>query len=169
MLFRSHFQYYGVQTADIIQAPRIQALDDAFMNHFRPRDTEARGGDLSCVARLWQLTSTRYLVGARNFEGQVNGAFARGKPEFVPRLGFDLGLRADANTNHLAPDDFEAVANPSGRYAVFEYMAALPRASLFARWETTTHDAATLARLRDRKSTRLNSSHSSVSRMPSSA
>ena len=37
-----------------------------------------------------------------------------------------------------------AVPNPDGQYAVFEFTGALPRAKLYANWQVSTNDEATL-------------------------
>jgi hypothetical protein len=41
------------------------------------------------------------------------------------------------------------VPNPNGRYALFEMTGSLPRVGLHARWQVSTNDTLTLARLRD--------------------
>ena len=144
-----HFQRYNVQTLDIIQAPRMPALDQAFLKAFEPTETEVARGDFRAVGRLWQLTATRYILAARAFEARLNQAFTVTGTGFVPRLGFDLGLKPDADRNRLRPDDLDAAPNPAGQYALFELTGALPRFGLFSRWEVSTSDASTLSRLRD--------------------
>ena len=67
----------------------------------------------------------------------------------MPRLGFDLAPKPDADLDHAQADDFDAAPNPKGRYAIFELTGSLPRVGLFASWQVSTNDAATLARLRD--------------------
>ena len=144
-----HFQRYNVQTLDIIQAPRMPALDKAFLGNFEPSGQEMAEGNFRSVGRLWQLTATRYLLAARGYESQLNTAFAPKGVSFIPKLGFNLGMKADADPRALQADDFDAVPDPNGRYAIFEVAGALPRVRLFGRWEISTNDTATLARLRD--------------------
>jgi len=144
-----HFQRYNVQTLDIIQAPRMPALDQAFLKTLEPTDAEMSRGDFRAVGRLWQLTATRYILAARAFEARLNQAFTVSGTGFAPRLGFDLGLKPDADRNRLRPDDLDAAPNPAGRYALFEVTGSLPRFGLFARWEVSTSDTAMLSRLRD--------------------
>jgi hypothetical protein len=88
-------------------------------------------------------------MAARAYEGQLNAAFAPVGGPFVPRLGFDLAPKSDANLDRLQAEDFDAVPNPQGRYALFELTGSLPRAGLMPRWEVSTNDTATLQRLRD--------------------
>lgn len=144
-----HFQYYNVQTVDIIQAPRMPALDQAFLRNFEPTTNELATGNLHSIGRLWQLTNTRYLMAARPYEGQLNSAFAAPGGRFTPRLAFELNLKPDADRERLQPDDFDAATKADGPYAIFEYTGALPRVGLYTRWEVSTNDTATLARLRD--------------------
>ncbi|KAB2673984.1 MAG: YfhO family protein [Verrucomicrobia bacterium] len=144
-----HFQRYNIQTVDIIQAPRMPALDEAFLRAFEPRTNELAQGDLHVVGRFWQLTGTRYLMAARAYEGQLNSAFAPANGPLVPRLGFDLAPKPDADLKNPQADDFDAVANPNGRYALFELTGSLPRVGLHSLWQVSTNDAETLVRLRD--------------------
>jgi hypothetical protein len=106
-------------------------------------------GDFHRVGRFWQLSATRYFMAARAYEGQLNQSFAPPGGPLVPRLTFDLTLRSDAQRDRLQPDDFDAVASPKGRYALYELTGSLPRVRLFSQWQVQTNDPAALATLRD--------------------
>ncbi|HAB15394.1 MAG TPA: YfhO family protein [Verrucomicrobiota bacterium] len=131
-----------IQTLDIWQMPRRPELDEAYMKAFTPTT------NFAIVSRLWDLTNTRYLLGARSVQGELDRMFADGQPVFKPVLGFDIGYKGGvAPVGGVTVDDLGAEPNPNGQYAVFENTRALPRAQLFTHWETITNDAASLARL----------------------
>ena len=141
----NHFQYYNIQTLDIIQAPRLPELDDTYLKAFLPGGT-----DLHSIGRLWQLTSTRKVIAARGFEGQLNSAVAIPGTHFVPKLEFELTLKPDAHQETgLQADDFTAIAKPDGAYAVLDYDGALPRVSIVSAWKVETNSSKVLATLKD--------------------
>ncbi len=140
----NHFQFYNVQTLDIIQAPRMPELDKAYLQNFEPA-----AGRLGPVLRLWQLTNTRWLLAANGLGGQLDAMFGRTNG-FVPRLEFELTLKPDARREAgLQADDFTAIVRTNGPYAVFEVPDVLPRAGLYTDWEVLPDDAVTLSRLKD--------------------
>ncbi len=141
----NHFQYYNIQTLDIIQAPRLPELDDTYLKAFLPAGT-----DLHSIGRLWQLTSTRKVMAARGFESQLNSAVAIPGTHFVPKLGFELSLKPDAHQETgLQADDFTAIAKPDGAYAILDYDGALPRVSIVSAWKVETNNSRVLATLKD--------------------
>ena len=111
--------------------------------------TNINTADLFPAARLWELTGTRYLF--------LNAASVRllnqhGDPE---RNGFHiletLRLAAkDAGQSAEDIGDFTVYQDSKATNAMIEYDHVLPRAKLFAHWETPTNDAATLATLLSR-------------------
>ena len=50
---------------------------------------------------------------------------------------------------NLPPDRLTAAYKPHGRFAIFEFTGALPRASLYSRWQVSTNDPVVLAQLAD--------------------
>lgn len=146
----NHFQYFRIQSLDLIQAPRLPVLDGEYINHFNPTSAET----YRHAARRWELTGTRYLLTSRGMEAQLNQAF---DPErrrfrevmpfaFIPRPGAppDLGRTLEAKL-----DNFMAVVSTNGTMALLEFTGALPRAKLYHQWQTLPDNEATLARLRD--------------------
>ena len=147
-----HFQFYRIQSLDIIQMPRVPEFDLAFMKAFRPVGMRKPGpltlDDLlgPTDGRLWQLTSTRYVIGHRGFLDVLNQRVDPGKGRFrvhtpfnaVPRPGVDAVTKVEQLT---------AVVDTNGQFALFEFTGALPRAKLFTQWQVSTNDEVTLQRL----------------------
>jgi len=176
-----HFQYYRVQTLDIIQMARVPQLDEDFLHAFEPsnppaiaqilaygleldrlapdqaaqvRSLLATAGTTNFMAirRLWELTNTRYILGAHGAVGLLNTFFDPDKARFRSRLDFSFGLKSDTPPNSSPGlDDITAVVQPGGTYSLVEFTGALPRAKLFTRWRTETNSEAALAALVDPK------------------
>jgi hypothetical protein len=139
-----HFQYYRAQSLDIIQMPRMPEFDEAFIRALGP--TNNNQAYLCC--RMWQLTNTRYLLGARDWLNQLNEFFDPAQRRFGIRTGFNLRPKPGLQ-EVTKPEQFTAVPAPDGKFALFEFAGALPRAKLFTRWRVNTNDAATLEELRN--------------------
>lgn len=142
-----HLQYYRIPTLDIIQMPRMPTLDAAFIGAFG-----GDGGKLNPrqIGRLWELTSTRYVLGAAGLEGQLDQAFAGGGGAFRPLLRFGLQPKPGVAPSMMGqPDSHTAVTNPAGPYALYEYGAALPRALVLTQWTVETNASRVAARLVD--------------------
>jgi hypothetical protein len=137
------FQYYRVQSLDIIQMSHMPELDNAYLRAFRSPN---EAGWAWC-GRVWQLTSTRYLIGMSGFLDLLNAKFDPGQQRFhiaktfdiVPKPGIVEATRADQLT---------AVLSTNGQFALFEFGGALPRAKLFTHWQVNTNDDATLEQLK---------------------
>lgn len=124
------FQYYNIQSLEVVQMPRQPELDTQFYSAFFPSATKP----LSVLSKLWELTNTRYLLGDLN---EI----------------YNLAQQAEGSTNRYRPLlTFDAVARPSGagldwaqvpqgRFAIVEFTGALPRASLYAQWQVTNAPA----------------------------
>jgi len=141
-----HFQYFRIPLLDVIQMPRIPELDEAFRSNFEPKPDVQFNPAL--VGRLWQLTSTRFLLGAAAIAEQLQSAVALPGSRFVPRLLFDLQPKPGVDAARLnQPDSWTAVVTTNGPYAILEYDAALPKVGLYSSWNVITNDAATLTRL----------------------
>ncbi len=138
------FQYYRVQTVDIVQMPRVPLLDEAYLQTFQPVNAE----DYRRLGRLWELTNTRYVLGMTGFLDFLNQQFDPGQGRFrvhtafniLPKTGVDQVTRLSQLT--VAPAT-------NGPFALFEFEGALPRMSLMPRWEVVTNDTACLERLVD--------------------
>lgn len=142
-----HLQYFRVQTLDVIQWPRAPELDTSYRDAF---GITAQGQlDLKSVGRLWQLTSTRFLLGASGIAEQLNAAAVPPGTRVVERLNFSLEPKPGVTQVQAEreADAWTAVATTNGPYAVMEFTGALPRASLYNNWQVLTDNSATLARL----------------------
>jgi hypothetical protein len=137
------FTYYNIQALETVQMPRTPADLAAFAKALTatdPRDF------LRVNVRTWQLANVRYLLGAAPFFNSLNQPFDPAHPPFrlverfnlVPKPGFAAAAQLDQLTAEPAPD---------GRYALFEFTQALPRARLYTNWQIQTNDQAVLDQL----------------------
>jgi hypothetical protein len=136
------FPYNNIQSLDIIQMPRM------------PEDLAAFEGAISMdgtsntayrVCRRWELTNTRYLLGAAGFLDVLNQQLDPAKRRFRIAKSFDVVPRPGVTTPTRL-EELTAAVNPngSGQYALFEFTGALPRARLYSHWQINTNDQATL-------------------------
>ena len=98
------------------------------------------------VTRRWQLTNTRYLLGAAGFLDVLNQQIDPVQHRFRMAARFDIAAKPGISTP-TGLDELTAVIKPDGQYAVFDFTGALPRAKLYANWQVSTNDAATLKEL----------------------
>jgi hypothetical protein len=127
----------------------LAAFEGAFFAHGSPT--------MSRLARRWQLTNTRYLLGPATLLSSLNEELDPVRHRFHIVRTFDfLPARPDfgsaATSFFGAPrrtplDEAMAVFNTNGAYAIFEFAGALPRARLYAHWQVSTNDPATLEQL----------------------
>ncbi len=137
------FPYYNVQSLDVVQMPRMPADLEAFERALAPRNTP---DGAQSIARRWQLTNTRYLLGPAGFLDLLNEQLDPEQHRFrivqrfevVPKPGIERPTQLEELT---------AVPNDNGRYALFEFTGALPRAKLYTHWQVSTNDAAILQTL----------------------
>jgi hypothetical protein len=140
-----HFLYYNIQCLDIIQMSRMPENLKAYMEALSPRGTPE---SLPLVARHWQLTNTRYLLGAAGFLNVLNQQLDPGKNRFRIAQRFDIVPKP----GFLQPQALEQLtAQPTsdGDLALFEFTGALPRAKLYSNWQVNTNGAAVLKALAD--------------------
>lgn len=174
------FQSFRVQTLDIIQMARVPQLEEDFFKVFdaatpmhqqllaygmlmdsMPADQAGQVRSMLSTAgvtnffpsrRLWELSNTRYIVGAHNAVDLLNNYFDPEKRRFRTKLDFALAPKSDTPRDKgLTLDDITAVEKPGGPYSIIEFAGALPRAKMFTRWETQTNNPAALAKLADPK------------------
>jgi len=96
------------------------------------------------------LSATRYLVGPAPFLDFINQRFDTVPNRFRIIQKFDLATRPGIDGAVQIPiSQLQAVPTHSADspYALFEFMGALPRASLFSNWEVVTNDQAALAQM----------------------
>jgi hypothetical protein len=138
-----HFQYYRIQSLDIIQMPHLPEMESTYMRAFRSGD---EAGWVWC-GRLWQLTSTRYIIGMAGFLDLLNAKFDPGQKRFRIAQTFDIVPKPGV-TEATNPDQLTAVLSTNGQFALFEFTGALPRAKLFVHWQVNTNDDATIEQLK---------------------
>jgi hypothetical protein len=151
-----HFLYYNIQTLDVMQMPRMPADLAAFegaLSNRNPPDTTY------LIARRWQLTNTRYLLGPAAYLDSLNTQIDPEQHRFliqkrfsvVPKPGVDVQeLQQEFQRGEWRGEKLTAVPDDSGEYALFEFTGALPRVKLYANWQVSTNDAATLQTLADK-------------------
>ena len=116
------FQYYNIQSPDIVQWPRMPIVDRKFASTFAPRVTPARTIFLNLQPRFWQLTSTRYLLASPSTAPALNNAFGT-------NYHFDV-LKSYGITR--SGDYYTAVETTNGPLALIEFKKALPRVGFYS-------------------------------------
>jgi hypothetical protein len=134
-----HFQYYNIQTPDIIQWPRMPIMDRKFAGAFGPRPKSDGTVDLPATLRaslkFWRLTNTRYVLatvaGYEFLRGQFGNEFQFGlvKPFMVTQNG----------------EYFSAIETTNGPLALIEFRNALPRVGFYPQWRTEPDEDKALA------------------------
>jgi hypothetical protein len=137
------FTYYNVQCLETVQMPRTPVDLAAFE---KALSTTNHADYLPFMLRAWQLTNTRYLMGAAGFYSSMNRPFDPARPPFRILERFDIVSRPGASRFAQA-QDLTAVPATNGTYALFEFTQALPRAKLYANWEICTNDETVLKQL----------------------
>jgi hypothetical protein len=139
------FPYYNIQSYDVVDMPRKPEDIAAFEKAFTPHGQ----ADLPrLVARCWQLTGTRYFLGATDYEETMNKQVdpvqrrlrAAARFRIVPKPGIAQAVKLQELTTVLADN---------GPFALFEFSGALPRANLYTRWQAVTNNQAALDLLVD--------------------
>lgn len=137
------FQYYNIQSLDIVMMPRAPSDYMAFEGSLYFDGTT---NTLHRVTRRWQLTNTRYLLGAAGFLDVLNQQIDPIQHRFRIATRFDIGAKPGI-PNPTGLDELTAAIKPDGQYAVFDFTGALPRAKLYANWQVSTNDQVTLTNL----------------------
>lgn len=134
------FLYNNIQCLDITQEPRSTADNKAYR--------EVLLGHASTLARLWELTNTRFIFGV-NDPNYVNSLAAQLDPpqrRFRIHTAFDIVPRPGIS-NPTRLDQVTVATNAAGQFALLEFTGALPRAKLFTTWITSTNDTEVLSLL----------------------
>ena len=140
-----HFLYHNIQSLDIVQMSRMPENLKAYLEALSPRGTPE---SLPLMTRHWQLTNTRYLLGAAGFLNVLNQQLDPGKNRFRIAQRFDIVPKP----GFLQPQALEQLtAQPTsdGDLALFEFTGALPRAKLYSNWQVNTNGSAVLKTLAD--------------------
>lgn len=130
------FQYNNIQSLDIVQMSRVPTDIAAFEGALQ---FDGNSQNVSRVSRRWQLTNTRYVLGAAELLNAVKLLDPEQK-RFQPVMTFEFYKDR--------PDGpILTRTNANGPFALFEFTGALPRAKLYPNWQVSTSDAATLKEL----------------------
>ncbi len=139
-----HFPYYNIQSLDKIQMPRMPADLLAYEMALTPRSTDTT----YLWARRWELTNTRYLLGAVGFLDVLNEQLDPAQHRFRIFQRFDIVPKPGVEqVTQLA--EMTAAPSDNGALAIFEFTGALPRAGLYSHWQAGVNDPATLQRWLD--------------------
>jgi hypothetical protein len=137
------FRYYNVLSLDVVMMPRPPVDYGAFESALFFDGTT---NTLHHLTRRWQLTNTRYLLGAAGFLEVLNQQFDPARHRFRIAARFDV-VPKPGIVNPTSLEELSAAIKPDGQYAVFDFTGALPRAKLYANWTVSTNDEATLTTL----------------------
>jgi hypothetical protein len=134
--------YYDVQSLDVVQMPRLPEDLAAFEGALLPTNQTS----ISRLDRYWQLTNTRYLLGAAAFLDSLNEKLDPVQRRFRIAERFNLALKPGASGS-ASLSDLTAIPNARGSFALFEFTGALPRARLYSHWQVCTNDSEALSQL----------------------
>ena len=137
------FPYYNIQSLDIVMMPRAPV---EFLAYESALGSDGTPGTRHRVARRWQLTNTRYLLGAASYLSALNRELDPAQNRFRIATRFDIETKPGID-RATTLETLTAVIKPDGPYAVFEFTGVLPRAKLYANWQVSTNDQATLTTL----------------------
>ncbi|MFM8359596.1 MAG: hypothetical protein ACKOET_13695, partial [Verrucomicrobiota bacterium] len=141
----NQYQALNIQSLDISQMPRVPELEAAYFAALGLADNP---NNLPLVARLWQLTNTRYILGSKDAVDQLNNAVDPARRRIRVKLPFGLGLKPGVPPPDPATATADVVqrltATPSekGPFAVLEFTGALPRTRLYTQWQAGLDEAA---------------------------
>jgi hypothetical protein len=148
------FPYYNIQSLDVIQMSRLSEDLAAYQGALTPQGTP---DTVYLVARRWELTNTRYLLGPANFLDALNQQLDPEQRRFrivqrfsvlpKPDIAVPYGISPEQFANYLPLDKVTAFPDDNGPYALFEFTGALPRARLYSQWQVSTNDNVTLQTL----------------------
>jgi hypothetical protein len=117
----------------------------AYYEALAPRGTPE---SVPLLARHWQLTNTRYILGPAGYLEVLNQQLDPGKNRFHIAQRFEIVPKPGV----LQPQRLEeltAMLQNDGKYALFEFTGALPRAKLYSNWQVNTNRAAALKIISD--------------------
>jgi hypothetical protein len=142
---QQHFPYYNIQCLDIIQMPRMPEDLKSYLEALTPHGTVETA---PLYTRQWQLTNTRYLLGAAGFLDAMNQQLDPDQHRFRIAQRFDIVPKPGV-MQATQLEELTAVPNDNGPYALFEFTGALPRAKLYSNWQVNTNNQAVLNTLAD--------------------
>jgi hypothetical protein len=137
------FLYYDIQSLDIIQMSRVAEDWNAYQQALA---WDGTSNTVYRIARRWELTNTRYLLGPAGYIDILNQQLDRGRNRFRFAALFDLAAKPGVD-HPQDTEDITAEMTTNGPYAVFDFTGALPRAKLYSDWQVTTNDTYVLQQL----------------------
>lgn len=135
---QNHFQFYNIPCLDMSQEPRLPGDKLAF------NQAMAAAAGNGHATREYIMTSTRHFVGLAGSAGVLNAYLDSALQRFREVSRFSL---VSTRPNSPFYGDLRVQADTNGPFAIIEFTGALPRAHLFHRWEVSTNESQTLARL----------------------
>jgi len=137
------FPFYNIQSPDVVQMRVVPKDLLAFDHALEFLGTEET---VHLVTRRWELTNTRYLLGAVGFLQILNAAIDPGQNRFRIINRFEIAPKPRV-VHPVQYQELTANLDTNGRYALFEFTGALPRAALYTNWQVITNDEITLGTL----------------------
>ncbi len=140
-----HFPYYNIQCLDWIQMSRVAEDLKTYLEALSPRGTQESA---PLFARRWELANTRYLLGPAGYLDVMNQQLDPVQHRFHIVQRFEI-VPKPGILNPQRLEELTAAPDPNGRYALFDFTGALPRAKLYGNWQVNTNDTANLQTLAD--------------------
>ncbi len=140
-----HFPYYNIQCLDWIQLSRLPEDLKMYVEAFTPRGTPESA---RLFARRWELSNTSYLLGAAGFLDALNQQLDPVQKRFRIVQRFEI-VPKPGILNPQRLEELTAAPDANGRYALFDFTGALPRAKLYSNWQVNTNDPVNLKTLAD--------------------
>jgi hypothetical protein len=140
-----HFPYYNIQCLDWIQMSRLAADLKTYVEALSPHGTQESA---PLFARRWQLANTRYILGPAGYLDVMNQQLDPVQHRFRIIQRFEIAPKPGI-LNPQRLEELTAVTTDNGRYALFDFTGALPRAKLYGNWQVNTNDTANLKTLAD--------------------
>ncbi|HXR49394.1 MAG TPA: hypothetical protein VN784_18310 [Candidatus Limnocylindrales bacterium] len=137
------FPYYNIQSLDVIQMPRLPEDLAAYQAALAPRGTPDTA---YLIARRWELTNTRYLLGPAGYLDALNQQLDPMQQRFRIIQRFDVVSKPGIE-HAIQLSELTALPTENGECALLEFTGALPRAKLYSQWQISTNDSDTLQML----------------------
>jgi hypothetical protein len=139
-----HFPYYNIQCLNLIQMARMAEDLKMYLTALSPHNEQ----EAALYVRHWQLTNTRYLLGAAGFLGPLNQELDPVQHRFRIAQRFDIVPQPGID-HPKGLEELTAVNADDGDLALFEFTGALPRAKLYSNWQVNTNNLDILKTLAD--------------------
>ena len=131
------FPYYNIQSLDLVMRPRVGSdLETYEMTLSQP----------NLLARHWQLTNVRYLLGPASYLDSLNQQLDPAQKRFRILERFDIVPKPGVEQASQL-EELTAVPGDNSPYALFEFTGALPRARLYSNWQLPASDKSAVAGL----------------------